>query len=154
MFFFEGQLFQKRKVIKSDNVLVAWNYVDEEYQWLDLPYLRKTFKKAYTVGQTAKLLRTTPKRINELIKYQMIKPPAYTYDYLNGTYALKTRYFSQEEILNIRQAAWDSLPKNRFGEPYDDRLINEDELIHRIAVDDDREFIYKDDGTVMKIYRA
>lgn len=153
-FFFDKKLHRKRKIVKSANALVAWCYQDEEYVWLDLPFVRKNFHKAYTINEAAKLINTTSRRIKELISKNLVPIPEFSYDYLKGSYTAEKQFFDQSDLVDVRQAVWDSLRKNRFGEPYNDTVISEQELLHKIALGDDRQFIYKDDGTVMKIYSA
>lgn len=154
MFFYEGKLHRKRKIVKSSNCVVAWCYKDEEFAWINLPLLRRTYKRAYTINQAAKLINTSPGRILELIKLGSIKAPEYSYDFIDGTYDLQRRYFNQSDMEDVRQAVWDSLPKNKFGEPFRDTLINAEALEYRMASGDDREFVQRDDGTIIKIYQA
>jgi hypothetical protein len=154
MFFYDSKLHRKRKIVKSSNSLVAWCYRDEEFAWLNLPYLRQNFKRAYTVSQAARLINTRPGVILNLIKSGEIKAPEYSYDFINGSYELQRRYFNQADMQDVRQSVWDALPKNRYGEPYRDTLTNAEALEYKMASGDDREFIQRDDGTIIKIYQA
>lgn len=154
MFFYEGKLHRKRKIVRSAQSLVAWCYQDQEYVWLPLGLVRRTFKYAYTIPQAAKLIGIANSRVKELIKAGLVKQPEKSYDYLNGTYAPSKDYISQSDMLDLRQAAWDKLRKNRFGEPYDDTMISEIELEHRMNLGDTREFSVDEDGAIIKIYQA
>lgn len=153
-FYYEGKLHRKKKVIRSDQTLVAWCYRDQHNAWLPLSLVRRTFQRAYTISQAAKLIGISQGRVRELIRSGLVKPPEKSYDYLNGTYDPLKDYFSQDEMMELRQAAWDALRKNRFGEPYDDTMISAIELEHRMNLGDDREFITDDNGAIIKIYQA
>lgn len=154
MFFYDGKLYRKRKIITSSQSLVAWCYQDQDYAWLPLSLAKRTHKKAYTVSQAAALINISPKRVTELFKQGLAKQPEKSYDYLKGTFNPGRVYISQDDMLDLRQAAWDVLRKNRFGEPYDDTMISEIELEHRMKIGDDRQFIRDEDGEIIKIYQA
>lgn len=153
-FFYQGKLHRFIKTIKSDNSIVAWCYQDEERQWINIQSARKHHEKAYTIRQAAVLIGCSTARIRELIKKKMVKAPEKSYDYQNGTYDPLKDYISAGDMLDLRQAVWDALPKNRYGEPYKDTMSSALELEHRMQMGDDREFIISDDGDVIKIYKA
>lgn len=153
-FFYEGQLHRYIKTIKSDNSVVAWCYQDEDRHWLPLRSVVKNHEKAYTIKQAAALIRCNEYVIKELIKKRMVKVPEKAYDYQNGTYAPLKDYISASDMLELRQAVWDALPKNRFGEPYKDTMSSALELEHRMRLGDDREFLVNDDGDIIKIYKV
>ena len=157
MFFFDGKLHRKRKIVKSEGssgALRAWNYKEQSYVSIPLNMFRRQYKQAYTVSQAASLINVTLSRVRELMKLGLVKQPERAYEFLNGTYAPQREYISQEDMLDLRQAAWDALRKNKFGEPYDDSMPSEQELEFRMQTGDDREYVTRDDGTVIKIYQA
>jgi hypothetical protein len=154
MFFYEDKLHKYIKIIRSDNSLVAWCYQDEERQRLPLQHVKKYHDKAYTLKQAAALIRCSEKTIKELIKKQMVKVPEKAYDYIHGTYDPLLDYINAKDMLDLRQAVWDQLPKNRFGEPYRDEMASDIELEYRMQAGDDREYIVTDDGDIIKIYKA
>ena len=82
----------------------------------------------------------------------MFKLPEQSYDL--GDYRPLKEYISEEDMLDLRQIVWDTLPKNRFGEPYDDRMANELELVQLMKQEDDRQFTIYDDGELIQIYPA
>ena len=151
-FFLDDQLHKYIKTVLSDDSVVAWNYPEESRVWLPRKYARREFKKAFSIAQAAKLMNIKPGRIRELIDRNHVNVPARTYDL--SSYAPGKVYFSEDDMLDLRQAAWDVLPKNRFGEPYNDTMTNETELIHRMSLLDDREFRYDEEDGLQQIYRA
>lgn len=153
-FFYEGKLHRYIKTIKSDYSIVAWCYQDEERQWINIQSAKKHHEKAYTIKQAAALIRCKEYTIKELIKTKKVSVPEKSYDYQNGTYAPLKDYISASNMLELRQAAWDALPKNRFGEPYRDTMASALELEHRMQMGDDREFMISDDGDIIKIYKV
>lgn len=151
-FFLNDKLHNFIRVVKSDNSVVAWCYQDEARLWLPRPLVRQTYKKAYTISQAAKLINTSGRVIRELIEKELVKRPEKAYDL--SDYRPLSSYINEDDMIALRQAAWDVLPKNRFGEPHNDEMTNEDELIHRMKLGDDREFQRKDDGSLSRIYKA
>lgn len=151
-FFLNGDLYKFIKVVKSDNSVVAWNYPNESRDWLPRILVRKHFKKAYTIAEAARLMNIKPKVVRELIDKGLVNPPTRTYDL--KTYRPLYPYINEDDMLNYRQEAWNALPKNRFGEPYNDSMASEEELLHRMALGDDRDFGDDGDGGLQPIYRA
>lgn len=153
-FFLNGKLHKYIRTVMSDNSIVAWCYQDEERLWLPRMHTRRMYKKAYTISQAARLINTTTRVINELIDQGMVKRPERAYDTGKSTFKPLASYINEDDMLALRQAAWDMLPKNKFGEPYTDEMVNEDELIHRMQLGDDREFQRGDDGEIERVYKA
>ena len=151
-FFLNGDLHKFIKVVKSDNSVVAWNYPEESRQWYPRPEVRRFFKKAYTISDAARLMNIKNQVIYELIDKGLVKPPSRTYDL--GSYRPLRQYINEDDMLEYRQAAWDQLPKNRFGEPYDDTMVNAEELLARMEQTDDRDYGDDGDGGLQRIYRA
>lgn len=151
-FFLNGELHKYIKVVKSDNSVVAWNYRQESRLWIPRGLVRSHHKKAFTYGQAAKVMNVKKATLTELVDRGMVKAPSKSYDL--SDYRPLVSYFSEEDMLDLRQAAWDTLPKNRFGEPYKDTMASEPELIHRMKVLDDREFRYDEDTGLELIYKA
>lgn len=154
MFFYNENLHRKEQIVRSASSVVAWCYKDQELVWIPTTHVIKYHKKAYTVDQAANIIGISSGRIYNLIKAGLVNEPERAYDYDRGTYAPQSRYFSEDELIALRQAAWDVLPKNRFGIPHDDTMISEDTLRHKIQSGDTRDFIVNDDGETVRIYRA
>jgi hypothetical protein len=152
MFYLNGLLHKKRKIVQSDNSVVTWCYQKEKIIWYPRGEVRKNFKKAYAINVAASLMRVRPAVIREVFKKQMFKLPEQSYDL--GNYRPLKEYINEEDMLELRQVVWDTLPKNRFGEPYDDRMTNELELIQLMKQEDDRQFTVYDDGELIQIFPA
>ncbi|QLF83326.1 helix-turn-helix DNA-binding domain protein [Rhodococcus phage NiceHouse] len=152
-FFLNDKLHKFIKVVRSDNSVVAWCYQDEARLWLPRSLVRQTYKKAYTVPQAARLINCKKNTVYSLIDKGLVKRPEKSYDISNNSYRPLISYINEDDMLELRQAAWDVLPKNRFGEPYNDVMANEDELIHRMKLGDDREFKRTGDN-ISPVYKA
>ena len=149
-FFLNKILHQKIVVVRSDDSVVAWNYEEEKQKWYPRGLLRRNYKKAYTVNQAARLMNVKKAYLIELIKQGLVTRPSIAYDL--GTYRPLQSYISEDDMLEYREAAWDKLPKNRFGIPTKDTMLSEAELIHVMAKGDDREFVIEGDE-VIRIFK-
>lgn len=150
-FFIDNKLHMKIKVVRSDDAVVAFCYEDESRPWLNRTMVRKYYKKAYTLSQAARLMNVKRGTLDELIKKKLVPMPKKSYDLAN--YQPLRSYISEQDMLDYRQAAWDQLPKNRFGEPYRDTMLSEVELIHAMSKNDDRDFVIEGDD-VIKIFKS
>lgn len=153
-FFLNGKLHKYIRTVMSDNSIVAWCYQDEQRLWLPRVHTRKMYKKAYTITQAAKLINVSAARIKEIIDKGLVSRPERAYDIGKSTFKPLSYYINEDDMVSLRQAAWDVLPKNRFGEPKDDTMVNEDELLHRMQLGDDREFRRGEDGGFERVYKA
>lgn len=152
VFYLDDKLWMKVRVVVSDNAVVAWCYRDEERVWLNRDEVRRKFKKAYTISAAAHLINISPVTIKSIIKKQMLSNmPESTYD--RKTYMPKKVYINEDHMQELRQVAWDILPKNKYGIPYDDTITSAKQLDHLMKLGDDREFIKLDDDQVVRIFR-
>jgi hypothetical protein len=152
-FFLNGDLHQRIRILNSDDSVIAWDYTAEARKPYPRPEVRKFYKKAYTIPAAAKLINVSSARVKEVFAKGLCTLPQWSYDLSN--YRKIRPYISEEDMLELRQTLYDLLPKNRFGEPHDDSITNEKDLIHLMLLGDDREFIIHDDGEdFIRIFRA
>lgn len=152
-FFLNDNLHMFIRVVETRNDVVAWNYPEEKRTSYPRLLVRKHYKRAFTIVDAAKLMKIKPRVINELLAKGLVKSPARIYDL--SDYRPGRRYFHEDDMLELRQAAYDQLPKDRFGDPHDDSMVSEDLLLHRIATGDPREFYYdEDEDSLEQIYKA
>ena len=118
---------------------------------LSLVHVRKNFRKAFTIPQAGRLIGVSTARVKDVFKAGLYDQPESSYN-LN-TMRPKKAYINEDDMLEIRQILWDLLPKNRYGIPYDDSMASEEELIHAMRREDDRDYV-KVDGDMVRIYRA
>lgn len=151
-FFLNKQLHQKLAVVRSDSKVLVFNYQEEDKFFVPLLTTLKHYRKAFTYSKSASLIGTTPAKLREIVENGLHPAPEKSYDL--ATFKPKTAYFSEDDLLVLRQICYDLLPKNKYGIPYRDDLASEDELIHRMRLTDDRDFVrVGNDGTI-RIYRA
>jgi len=150
-FYINGKLHQKLAVIRSDSKVMAFCFQDEESYMLSLVHVRKNFRKAFTIPQAGRLIGVSTARVKDVFKAGLYDQPESSYN-LN-TMRPKKAYINEDDMLEIRQILWDLLPKNRYGIPYDDSMASEEELIHAMRREDDRDYV-KVDGDMVRIYRA
>ena len=150
-FFLNDELHKKIKIIQSDDSVVTWCYRQEKR----LPYprslVRKGYKKAFTISAAAKLINVSRGKLQEVFDQGLAPMPEWTYNLAN--YQRGKAYVNEDNMLEIRQTLWDLLPKNRFGEPYNDTMTNEKDLLHAMMLGDDRDFVIVGDE-VIRIFRA
>lgn len=149
-FFLNGDLHKKIQIVKSDDTVIAWSYRDQKIKHYPLTETRRLYKKAYRIGQAATLMNVRPNVLRSIFKQGLAKMPAKSYD-LN--YREGSSYISEEDMVELRQIAWDLLPKNKYGAPYNDTMVSEKELIHRMNLGDSREYVIED-GDIIKIFKA
>jgi hypothetical protein len=152
-FFLDDKLYNKIRIIKSENVLVAWDYKEEKRVWLNYQQSLKRFQNAYKIAEVAELLGKKPEYLKRLIKNNLI-------DRGSGmSYSVKTRqplavYWSEDDVFNLRSDLFALAKKNEYGEPSNTfKLISEAELMAKIRGGDSY-FIQDKNGNFVKVWRA
>ena len=153
MFFLDGSLHQKISVIRSENILVAWNYPREERSHYNYQQTRRRFQMAFNLKEVAELVEQPVDKLKKLIKNNIL-------DRGSGvSYTIATRrpgpvYWSEDDVLNLRSEIFAIAKKNVYGEPYAGfSLISEAELTHKIRGGESY-YIKNKDGEFVKVWRA
>lgn len=150
-FFIENKLFEKIKIIQSEDVVVAFDYEEMSRVWLSRPLTANSCEKAYSIPQAATILRVKQGTIKDAIKDGLTPPAVVAY---NQTTLKPTGfYFKESDLFALRDAIWELLPKNRYGEPYRDTMISERELKSTLAKENPDIFTVKD-GEIIAVFKS
>lgn len=150
-FFLEDKLYEKIKIVKSDDSVVAFDYAEMSRVWLSRPLTSRHAVRAYSIQQAASLLRVRSFTIKDAIKDGLTPPAVIAYN--QTTLKPTGTYFKESDLIELRQAVWDLLPKNRYGEPFRDTMVSESELKMILAKDNPDIFTVKD-GEIIAIFKA
>jgi hypothetical protein len=151
-FFLKDKLYKKIRIVKSENYLVCWSYEDEMRMRFNYSSVLREATKAYSVSEVSKLLEKTPGYIWALIGNKIADHPS------GRSYNANKRpmkwYWSEQDILDLRQAIFDSAPKNEYGEPYGKfRLISKVRLLSKMR-EDTSYYVKNQNGEFVKVWRA
>ena len=150
-FFIEDKLYEKIKIIQSEDVVVAFDYKEMSRVWLSRPLTAKNCEKAYSIAQAASAIRVKPGSIRQALADGLTPPAVVAY---NQTTLKPTGfYFKESDLFGLRDAIWDLLPKNRYGEPYRDTMVSEREL-RAIILKENPEIFTVKDGEVISVFKA
>jgi hypothetical protein len=153
MFFLDGNLHQKIKVVPSENILVGWNYPREERSHYNYQQARRRYQYAFDVKEVAELLEQPVLKLKKLIKNNILSRGS------GISYAIATRrpgqvYWSEDDLLDLRAEMFAIAKKNVYGEPYAGfSLISEAELIHKIRGGESY-YMKNENGEFVKVWRA
>lgn len=150
-FFIEDKLYEKIKIIQSEDVVVAFDYEEMSRVWLSRPLTSSHCERAFSISQAATLLRVKPSSIKVALKEGLTPPAVVAY---NQTTLKPTGfYFKESNLFGVRDAMWELLPKNRYGEPFRDTMISERELKSTLAKENPDLFTVRD-GEVIAVFKA
>jgi len=142
MFFLGDKLYKKIKLVKSDDSIVVFDYAEESRVWLPVRAVLKEYKRAYSLPQVANLLSVKTGLVKEVIKKDEVAKPVLAYN--PRTFAPIKHYVSEDSLMDIRDAVWELLPKNKYGEPFRDMMPSPDDLRAKLFGDDDRNYVIRD----------
>lgn len=150
-FFIEDKLYEKIKIIQSEDVVVAFDFEETTRVWLSRPLTAQHHEKAYSIGQVASTLRVRSGTVKDVLKDGLTPPAVVAYN--QNTLKPTGFFFKESDLFAIRDTIWDLLPKNRYGEPYRDTMVSERELRSILAKENPDIFTVKD-GEVIAVFKA
>lgn len=151
MFFIEGKLYEKIKIIKSEDVVVAFDFEEMSRVWLSRPLTSRGCERAYSVSQAANVIRVKPSTVKSAIRDGLTPPTVVAYN--QNTLKPTGFYFKESDLIELRSVIWDLLPKNRYGEPFRDTMASEREVRSTLAKENPDLFTVKD-GEIIAVFRA
>lgn len=150
-FFLQDKLYEKIKIIKSEDVVVAFDYEEMSRVWLSRPLTARHCERGYSIQQAASTLRVKSSTVKDALKDGLTPPAVVAY---NQTTLKPTGfYFKECDLFDLRDAVWGLLPKNRYGEPFRDTMVSERELKAILAKENPDLFTVKD-GEIIAIFKA
>ena len=153
MFFLDGNLHQNISVIRSENILVAWNYPKEERCHYNYQQVRRRYQYAFNLREVSELIEKPVDKLKKLIRNNIVSRGS------GSSYTIATRrpgpvYWSEDDLLDLRSELFAIAKKNAYGEPYAGfSLISEAELTHKIRGGESY-YIKNKDGEFVKVWRA
>lgn len=150
-FFIDDKLYEKIKIIQSDDSVVAFDYAEMSRVWLSRPLTAKHCEKAYSISQAASILRVRGSTIKDAIRDGLTPKAVVAY---NQTTLKPTGfYFKESDLFKLREVIWDLLPKNRYGEPFRDTMISERELTYTLAKENPDLFTVQN-GEIIAVFKS
>ncbi len=153
MFFLDGDLHQKIKIVPSENILVGWNYPREERAHYNYQQARRRMQCAFNIDEVAELIEMPVVKLKKLITNNILSRGS------GASYTIASRrpgpvYWSEDDVLDLRSDMFAIAKKNKYGEPYATfKLISEAELLHKIRGGESY-YIKNKDGEFVKVWRA
>lgn len=132
LFFLDGRLHSKLKVVLSEDALLAFCYPEEERRHYIYSIVCRRFQNAYSMKETADLVRRPMKEIHALLKNKVLdKPSGFKYDI--RTKRPQNWYWSEDDVFDLRDHLYEMVPKDEDGfprRPY--RLASRAELVEKM----------------------
>lgn len=149
IFFLDGKMYRRIKIVKSDDSVVAFDFEEEERVWLPRRLVERESVKGYSISETARLIGVASALVKDAVKSNIIPRPHMTYNPVN--YKPGRYYFDGNDLMEIRDSLWEHQPKNKYGEPYKDKIISKSDLEVALYRGDERNFVKKD-GELIQIF--
>jgi len=152
-FFLDDKLYKQIRIVKAENLLVAWSYDNQKRMWFNYQQSLKNFQNAYKIDEVADLLNKDANELKRLIKSNLVSSGS------GMSYSLKTlrpliMFWSEDDVFNLRTELFALAKKNKYGEPYVNlKLVSEGELLSKMRGGDSY-FIQDKDGKFVKVWRA
>ncbi len=121
VWFLNKKLVRSYHINKSNGIMSVYNIVDDVIESCLINDFRKNRERAFTVGETAKLVNRHKKYMPELMRRGVIPYP--TGSQKGGARGWQVRsYYSKSQVFEIR----DILATYHMGRPRKDKLITND----------------------------
>lgn len=153
LFFLNEKLHKKLKIVKSEDLLVAYCYPDEQRVHYLYSLVRRDYQKAYTLSEVAKLVRRPNEEIHRFLKNKLIDRPS-GFEYHIETRRPRRMYWSQTEVLDLRDRLYELAPKGKDGFPLGSfRLASKAELLEAINGDASY-YVRSADGQFIRVWKS
>ena len=121
VWFLNGSLVRVHHVNRSNGIISVYNITKDQIESCLLSDFKKNRERAYTVGETAKLVNRNKKYMPDLMKRGVIPHPMGSSK--DGKTGFQIRsYYSESQVRDIR----DILASYHMGRPRKDGLITND----------------------------
>lgn len=129
-FYLNKELHKAIKIVRSEDMLIAWNYVEGKRVAYNLSdaYLKK--QHAYSIPQAAKILNRHVDTIKRHLRSGNIRRPQQTYS-LDGQRMPKKYFFSEDEIREM----YDFFKNMHIGRPRFDGEINNSDYMSKAELE-------------------
>lgn len=131
---------------------MAWNYPNESRIWYDCSLVRKEFQMAYKLRQVGELLGRVENTLKAWMHNGIIHHPSgriyKIHNRLPSTY-----YWSEQDVLDLRDQIYEMTPKNKHGEPYRNfQLPSRADLLAKMRGDNSY-YVKSDNGEYVKVWK-
>jgi hypothetical protein len=121
VWFLNGDLVRSHHINRSNGIMSVYNIIHDRIESCLVSDFKKNRQRAYTVGETAKLVNRHKKYMPNLMRRGIIPHP--TGSQKGGETGWQVRsYYSESQVLEIR----DILASYHMGRPRKDGLITND----------------------------
>jgi len=153
LFFLNEKLHKRLKVVKSEDIVVAFCFPDEQEHRYFYSMARREFQKAYSIAQVSELTKRPATEIDRFLKNKLIDKPS-GFEYHIASRKPKGLRWSQDDVLELRDKLYDLAPKQKDGFPNPAfRLASKAELLQKINGDTSY-YVKNEEGTYIKVWKA
>jgi len=152
-FFLKDKLYKKLRVVKSEDYIVAWSYEDEMRMRFNYSSVRREASKAYSLDEVSDLIGRRKSVLLSYLRRNLIDPPS------GRLYSIKNKVpgkwmWSEQDVLDLRDAIFEMAPKNMYGEPrVNFKLVSKAELLSKMR-EDTAYYVKNEQGEFVKVWRA
>lgn len=153
LFFLNSKLHKKLRHITQEAAVVAWNYPDQKRSWYLVADVLRGMQVAYRISEVADILSRPPEQIRGWLRSDIVSYPS------GRTFDVKTKipkalFWSEDDILRMRDEILEIAPKNKYGEPLANfRLPSRQDVLARLHPDSSY-YVKDDDGNFIKVWKV
>lgn len=153
LFFLNKKLHRKIKIVKSEDIAVAFCYPDEKHHQYFYSMVRREFQKAYSIARVSELTRRPVAEISKLLKNKLIDKPS-GFEYHITSRRPKGLRWSQDDVLELRDRLYELAPKQKDGFPNSVfKLSSRAELLEAMNGDTSY-YVRNEDGQFIRVWKA
>lgn len=153
LFFLNGKLHKKLRVVKSENLVVAFCFPDEKHVHHVYSVVCRDYQKAYTMGEAAKIVKRPINEIHRFLKNKLIDRPS-GYAYQVASRRPSNLYWSQTEVLSLRDRIYELAPKGADGLPLGRLYLASKAEVLEAINGDVSYYVRNAEGEYQKVWRA
>jgi hypothetical protein len=102
-FYLEGKLYRKIRVLRGQDIMMAWSYEDEATVKLPYSYVQKKRRPTFTPTQAAQMLGRNRLHINRLYSWGVVPKPKQATPMGNPTSPQARYRLSEDDVYALHQ---------------------------------------------------
>lgn len=153
LFFLNGKLHKKLKIVKSEDLVVCFCFPDEKQRHYPYSMVRREYQKAFSLYQVARLVKRPPDQVQKFLKNKLIDKPS-GFEYHIASRRPKNKYWSQDDALELRDRLYSLAPKNKDGFPASNFVLASRAEMLEEMIGETSYYVRSSDGTYLQVWKA
>lgn len=153
LFFLNGKLHKRLKIVRIADTVVAFCYPEEERVQYFYSSTLRSYQKAYTLKQVSALIKRPYVEIQKFLKNKLIEKPS-GLEYQIATRRPTRLLWSEDDVFELRDRIYELFPRGKDGFPHHAVKLATRAELKQAMRGSTSYFVRNSDGEEVQVWRA